>query len=77
MHVLQQLNPTGLIEQEATGKRFLSLDAHIWLDVAVCAESSSQVWARVTGTVYLHDHSVVSNLISTISNLISTTYQQG
>lgn len=64
-------------EQEATGKPFLSLDAHIWLDAAVCEESSSQVWARVTGTVYLQHHTVVSNLISTMSNLISTTYQQG
>lgn len=64
-------------EREATGKPFLSLNAHIWLDAAACAESSSQVWDGVTGTVYLQDHTIVSNLISSMSNLISTTYQQG
>lgn len=41
-------------EQEATSKQFLSLAAHIWAHAAVCAESSSQVWAGLTGTVYLH-----------------------
>lgn len=30
-------------EQEAMGKQFLSLEAHIWLDAVVCAEFSSQV----------------------------------